>query len=258
MASAKEIPPGGDGKIKVTFKTSNKSGERTQIITIATDDPENPVIRLKVRAEVEVKLEAKPDRINFGQIKKGTEPLPQYVSLNGEDKDTTEILSVSSKNKHIKVEIASPDSADRHKPQRVKVSVLPGMEVGKFMDKITIKTDHKTMEVLSATLYGEVIGNIAVIPNYLSFGMFKRGEKHEKSVRLRSTPRVSFNILDVKSTTPDVKAKLITIKEGFEYMVQVSTDENFKGNFLSGKVLITTNEPDQAEIEVKVFGRTFP
>ncbi|MFH2046289.1 MAG: hypothetical protein ABIK92_14200 [Pseudomonadota bacterium] len=112
------------------------------------------------------------------------------------------------------------------------------------------------MDVLSVYVYGEVIGNISVIPNYISFGMFKREEKYERSIRLKSAPNTTFNILDVK-TTPYVKAEVSTIKEGEEYMVQVSMDENFKGDFLRGKVLIITDEPDQAEIEVNIFGRVF-
>ncbi|MBW1852589.1 MAG: DUF1573 domain-containing protein, partial [Deltaproteobacteria bacterium] len=211
MASAKEIPPGGEGKIAVTFKTGKKSGKRSQPVTVYTDDPVQPTVRLKVVVDIQVALATKPGRIYFGRMKKGAPSSSKYVSLIGTDKDITKITSVVSNNKYIKVEEEPPDAVGENKDKKIKITVLPGMKVGTFREKIVVNTDHNKMKQLLIHIQGNIVGNITVIPPYLYFGIFKKGETYARTIRLKAAPGVSFKVLDVRSTTPDLIANLETL-----------------------------------------------
>ncbi|SPD72463.1 hypothetical protein PITCH_A1380011 [uncultured Desulfobacterium sp.] len=255
MASAKEIPPGGEGKIHITFKTALKSGEKTQAITVNCDDPDNPSISLKVTADIQVSLAATPDRINFGRLKRGVPPLPQYVTLIGNDKDKTEILSVSSNNKNIITEIETLPPKDNKTEKRIKVMVSPDINVGRFREQINIKTSHEKMKELPVFIYGEVMGDIMVFPDNLAFGVFKKGGKYERSVRLRAVSDVTFKLLNVSATTPDLKTEVVTVKEGVEYIVKVTMNEKFDKEYIRGKIIISTDDKVQPTVEIGVFGR---
>ena len=64
MASAKEIPPGGEGQIDVTFKTGKAIGPIAKSITVTSNDPVNPSLTLQVKADLEALFVAKPDRVH--------------------------------------------------------------------------------------------------------------------------------------------------------------------------------------------------
>lgn len=194
-----------------------------------------------------------PRRINFGQLKKGSSYPSKYISVIGTEKDSTKLLSVKSKNKNIKVAI-NASGFDNDTNKRIKVSVLPGMGVGRFKDRITIQTDNDKAKKLKLSLHGEILGNIMISPRHLSFTLGK-GKRLEKTVVVKTASGKNFKILNVKSTIPDLTISTKTVKEGEEYQIKVMIREDLDKKFLRGKIIITTDDKDQEEIEVKVFGR---
>lgn len=48
----KEIPPGEEGKIKVTFKTANRTGINKHNVTVTSNDQTNPNLQLEVVADL--------------------------------------------------------------------------------------------------------------------------------------------------------------------------------------------------------------
>lgn len=257
MVSAEDIPPGGEGQIKVAYKTGKKFGEKSQTITVSTNDPKNKTVRLTVIADIQAKLVVSPSRINFGKLKKGVQSSEKYVSLSGTEKAISKIVSVSTKNSHIKAEVVPSEAEDNKPDQKIKVVVLPDMKVGRFNDWVTVNTDHEENKTLKFQVYGEVVGDITVIPPYLSFGIFRKGGKYDKTLRLKAAPGVIFKVLDVQSTNPDLVPRVIPIKEGTEYLVKVTLKESFDTRLLAGKVIIKTDDQEQQTIEVKVTGRAF-
>lgn len=232
-----------------------KYGEKTQAITVSCDDPENQAVQLKVMANIQVSLAVTPDRINFGRLKRGIQPPARYLTLIGDDKDKTAIVSVTSNSKVINAEIEAPPPGGDKKEKRIKVTVPSDIGVGRFREQITIKTNHEKVKELPVFVYGDVMGDIMVFPDNLSFGVFKKGGKYERSVRIRATSNVIFKVLNVSATIRDLKTNVVTVKEGVEYTVQVSVDEKFDKEFIRGKIIIATDHKDQSKIEIGVFGR---
>ncbi len=254
MASAKEIPPGGEGKIDVTFKTGTRGGKGRKNITVTTNDPERKTLKLTVSADVEIVLSTSPTRVNFGRLQKSYRPTAKYIALTGNAKDSVTITSVESKNEHIKVDV-NPAGFENNKNKKIKIEVLPGLTVGKFRERITLHTDHETVKKLSLYVYGDIIGTIAVTPRYLSFGMLREGVPNEKTITLKAASEAAFKVLDVTSTIPEVETSLETIQEGKEYKVKAVIKQGFDKAILRGKILIQTDDTEQQNIEVNVFAR---
>ena len=108
MASSKEIPPGGEGRINVDYKTSSKIGPKTQTISVHTNDPEQGVVKLQLKMDIRAVLAMDPYRMRFGRLKKGTEYPAKYASLIGTEKDNAKIVSAES----LKPEL--PQQVQRH------------------------------------------------------------------------------------------------------------------------------------------------
>jgi len=253
LASAKEIPPGGEGKIDATLRTGARGGKTTKTITVTTNDPDQRTTQLKLSAEVQVALALEPYLINFGRFKKGEAPV-RYVSVIGDDKDSAKIISAEAKQKSLKVEL-NPKGFENNKHSRIKISVLPDMKVGQFRDVIAVTTDHKANKNMNISVFGEVIGDIVVTPRSFSFGFFERGKAPEKIVTLKANPPATFKVLKAESTSPEVTVENVTVKEGVEYQIKARIKDTFDKDSLRGNIVITTDNKEQPTIEIMYFGR---
>jgi hypothetical protein len=203
-----------------------------------------------------VVLALEPKNVNFGKVKRGAKSATKYVSLTGIDKDITKITSVTSGNRYVKAETILSDSEDSKK-ELIRVTVLPGIKMGFFREKITINTDHEKLKKLSLYVRGQIAGNIHVSPVHLSFSPSRKNRK----IELKAFFDATFKVFDVTSTTPDLVTRVETIKEGLEYRVLVRTmddfDFNFEDSVLKGKITIRTDDKEQENIDIKfsIYGK---
>jgi len=254
LASAEQIPPGGEGKIDVTFKVGSRAGKQQKSISVATNDPEHKNIQLTVSADVKVVLNLEPSRVNFGSIQKKAKAAPQYLSLTGSDAGKVKITSIKSENSFLKIE-TSNKGFDGDQSKKIKVTVQPGMKVGKFREQITVYTDHEALKELSFYVFGEVMGNIEVKPRYLSFGTIEQGKPIEGKVSVKALGDAKFKVVGVQSPIPELTTKVETVKKGKEYIVHVRVQEDFSGDVLKGNLTIQTDDKEEDKIDVRVYGR---
>ncbi len=194
-----------------------------------------------------------PRSVNFGRIKRGAESSIKYISLTGMDKNITKITSITSGNEYIKAETNLSVLEEDNKNQ-ISITVLPGMKMGRFIEKVTINTDHEKLKELSFYVRGEIVGNIYVYPDHLYFSELK----NNRMIRLKALFDTTFKVLDAKSTTLDLVTHIITKREGKEYWIRVrpTKDFDFKDGFLKGEINIRTDDKEgQDIINVGITGR---
>ena len=257
MASAKEIPPGGEGKIDVSFKTgAGSAGKREKHITVTTNDPEQKTVSLKISAEVVEKIGISPNRVSFNQVKKGKEHV-LYASVAGEDKDKTKLTGSESSNPNIKVEI-SPKGFDEDPYRQIKVILMPTIRVGRFFERVTIHTNHQDMKDIELNVIGDVTGDVAVTPNQLHFGLFQKGKQTEHVIMLKAMEDTTFKVLEIKSTIPEITTSIETVEAGRQYRVHAQLNEGFAGDTLKGSLIIKTDLKEDSIIEIDIAGRMLP
>ncbi|MBN2106993.1 MAG: DUF1573 domain-containing protein [Deltaproteobacteria bacterium] len=258
MASAKEIPPGGEGKIDVTFKTgSGSGGKREKHITVTCNDPEKKSVGLTVKTEVVETLGITPIRISFNQVKRGQEHV-RFASVSGEDKDAVKLTGFESSNPNIKAEI-NPKGFDGDTYQQIKIILMPTMKTGRFFERVKIRTDHKTIKDIQLNVIGSVVGDVTVAPNQVHFGLFRKDKKpSERFLTIRSVGEVTFKIIEVTSSIPEVTTSLETVVAGKEYRLRSALNDSFAGSSLNGKLTIKTDLMNDGIIEIPIAGRVLP
>ncbi len=258
MASAKEIPPGGEGKIDITFKTGTGSGKREKHIAVTTNDPDSKNISLTISTAVVEKIGLSPDRVNFNQVKKGQEHV-NYAAISGEDKDTTKLTGFDSPNPSIKVEI-NPKGYEGNKDQQIKITLLPTMRAGRFFERVTIHTDHKEIKDIALNVIGEVTGDISLMPSQLHFGLFQAGQPADRVITVKPTENAVFKILEVKSSIPEVTTSVepVTSDNKIGYQIHAHLSDKFAGDSLKGTLTIKTDLKNDGILEVEIVGRKLP
>lgn len=242
----------------MNFKTgSGSGGKREKHITVTTNDPEQKTVSLTVKTEVVEAFGITPIRINFNQVKRGQEHI-RFTSVSGEDKDATKLTGAESPNPNIKVEINSR-GFDGEKYQQIKVILLPTMKTGRFFERVTIHTSHKTIKDIQLNVIGAVIGDITIAPNQIHFGFFQKDKKpSERFLTIRSAGEATFKILEVTSSIPEVTTRLETVVDGKEYKLRAALNDTFAGASLNGKLTIKTDLLNDGIIEVPIAGRVLP
>jgi len=75
LVSQKEIPPGREGKLKVTFDSRGYAGKVIKYVYFESNDPDNPRQELSITAEVEVgpapRIELEPYNLDLGLVLEG-------------------------------------------------------------------------------------------------------------------------------------------------------------------------------------------
>ncbi len=254
MASSRKIEPGKEGKISVTFSAGSIPGPTSKKIIVYTNDPRNKAVKLNIKADVRVLLITKPRRINFGKQPKGTS-ITKYAALEGEDKKKAAITSATSSSNYINVETNST-GFDNNTDKNIRFDLLPGMPVGRFREEITFATTHPEISRLKMFIYGEITGPIRVQPHQVSFGMISPGKALDRTIHLSTANDTSFSIRSVTSTIENLELATEIITEGSEYIIHARLNEQFNKPMVKGSVIITTDNENQPEIEVKFFGRT--
>lgn len=124
------IPPGGRMELPVKTNWSGLPGRQSAMVTLHTDDPNRPALRLVVTALVKVPAVLSPSVVNFGLLKPG-EVARRVVELReGSDPRRFRVTAVENPSKFLTVTRLSPSG------EETSGSALEG-GLGKFAIRIT-------------------------------------------------------------------------------------------------------------------------
>ena len=183
---------------------------------------------------------------------------PVYARLTGSASASVQILSIESENKLINVEV-NKSGFGGDPARQIKFSVKPGMTIGRFRERVVLKTDNTSVTALNMNIIGEVTGNIIVTPRHLPLGTITPGKTVSKTISLKSTrDNYTYNVLDVSSTIKEIATELITVTKGKEYKIIVSLPDGTPQPIIRGDIVMKTDDSDQESISVQVYGRSAP
>jgi hypothetical protein len=183
---------------------------------------------------------------------------PLYARLTGSESASVSILSVESANKLINVEV-NKSGFDGDPSRQIRISAKPGMTIGRFRERIVLKTDNTSVTTLHINIMGEVTGNIIVTPMTLPLGTITPSNTTSKTISLKSArDDYTFNVLDVSSTIKEIATELITVTKGKEYRINVSMPDGTPQPIIRGDIVIKTDDNNQESISVQTYGRSAP
>lgn len=253
MASAKQIPPGGEGTIEVTLNTHGRAGALQKFISVNTNDPVNPEIKLSVNTDVEVAFSLDQTNLNIGRVKSGLSKV-YYVSLVGTDKDKHKITAITSTQKIIDVEL-NQAGFENNPDKKLKITLHGDIPIGRTYDRVTMETDHPQIPKLFLSITGEIVGDILVEPNFISFGVFDPAVENVRQIRLAASNQTTFKVLSVKSPMEGLIAEVVTQAEGKLYEVKLIARPGFSSPIIRGNLVIETDNQKQNTITINVTGR---
>jgi len=247
------IPPGGEGKIEVTFSTGNFRGLKKKKIQVWTNDPDEAEVQLMVSAFIEVEFDVSPRSLHVGRLHR-EKSFTKRVKIEGKDLETLQITSIETSSDKVEAKLVE-EREDGKRQLYLDVTVKPGLPVGRVRESVTLKSNRENAKEVMLHIYGEIIGDISVTPQRAHFGYFPPGTTPERTINLDMIPEgKTFRITKVEDTTGWVDAKVETVEEGRHYKINLKIKDGFDQQRLTGNLLISTDYPEQARIEVPLYG----
>jgi hypothetical protein len=266
VVSATDIPPGGEGKIKVKVSTRGRKGNLQKTVVVQSNDPKQPRYMLKIKGMVEVIAAFDPDRLNLKNVAKG-ETVTQTVKLTGREMDKLKIAElVSSKPEELTAEMITEEG----KPA-VKVTFKAGDKAGRISGRITGKTNLKTPKEIFLYVYGQISEDLVAERPFVFFpgrAGAKAGSLLAETASIMTAPfRMRNQAVKLKvSSLAGKPFKVTGIEDPQGNVIGTAKKENDEWHvFLMlakkpksprGVVRILTDREDQPAIEVRYNART--
>lgn len=255
------LKPGESMVLPVTFDSRSFSGDQHKLISVYTNDPENPVLEIPIEATVLVPLMIDPPRkqLGFGRVRRG-EVKTEEATFTAMMAPEITVTPVRWDRSVFDVEVRHDYEGD---PQRelVLVSTKPDAPLGDHRDFLTVRTDLPEAPTVDLELFATVVQDVAVFPDRINFRYVMRGKEMVNKVRVyASDPTVEFKVTGAEIDLPDFTTSVETTKPGKEFVVHIEgtplpmSDERVqaaKGR-MSGTLTIFTDLPQVPELKVQV------
>ena len=248
ILSQDKIPPGKTGSISAVLTVPPGNEQIQESLLVLTNDPTQSMLRLTLKAESFTPLKTFPELITVGNQPPLQNPLTKQVSLHIQE--GTQIQSVRTNSDHLKATLEMTANIPH-----VNVQFLPTLPVGKFSHNILVDYIYKGEPATHSFIaFGEVIGELQVVPNRLFFGLIKDPASFSKTLTISANNAQPFQITAVESKTKAVTFIVEGNEKKTHYKLTASISQKAQRAELSGEVIIHTSSPVQPTVRVPFFG----
>ena len=161
VASAREIPPGGEGRVFVTLDTARMAGVRSKTVTVYTNDPAAAAVGLTLTGEVVADLVVTPDPVYLGRLRRGESGRREVLVTPGRAGGAYAVTAVQHDNPALQVRLEPrPDGPG----QRLVVELDRDVPAGRFSEQLRLRTTSPREPVITLTVFGTVEGDVVALP----------------------------------------------------------------------------------------------
>lgn len=218
----RQIEPGQSGKIPIQFNPSGFNGSVTKTITVASNDPTQPLRTLTIEATIWQPIEIQPAHLYF-------------TPTEGEAADQTHVVRITSNLEHA-LSFGTPQSSGAEFKFQLK-TVEPGKRFELHVTNegnasvqrlITFTTSSADFPVISLPVTVMPQPAIALLPSHITLpaGHLSSGYVHEQIILNRSSR--AFNLTEASVNADNVTVTIGETRPGKMFALSVSFPPNFQ------------------------------
>jgi hypothetical protein len=249
VLTSTDIPPGGEGKIEVTFDSGNKKGQQKKSITVESNDPRNPRATLNISALIEVVFGFEEYLIDMGRIRKG-QLVTKTATLIVKDQSLIKTLKFTSSSPNITANLSKTPTAEKGR-LTVEISGTSEMPVGRISATIMARAGKDTVSEATLQINGAVIGNVDITPEVVQFYMDTSksdSDPAKQIIRVISTvDEARLHLLRILDVDQRLIFKIDTLLADKQYEISVTPKPAVirARQSVSGAVIITTDDKER-------------
>jgi hypothetical protein len=165
--TSKETLPGGSGEIEATLDAGNYSGKISRTIIVHSNDPEEPIVRLKLQAFIKTEVIVSPQRLYFAKYEKAKPNIQKLYILEGKNV-RIKVIKAEATSKYVLITAPSQITYKDKKGYLIEVGLSPDTPIGRFHANIKVHIDSKKQPVVNIPVNANVRGDIFIEPSALT------------------------------------------------------------------------------------------
>jgi uncharacterized protein DUF1573 len=249
VVSARDIAPGGEGRVEVTLDTARIAGPTTKVVSVYTNDPEQGVLGLSLTGEVRSDLVTTPSPLYLGRVHRG-EPVRREVTIVPGGTPPSTVTHVEQTSAYLRTTLeARPDGPG----QRLVVELDGDVPLGRLSESIRLFTTSPREPIMTLTVLGSVEGDVAVLPPQVTFGVARPGDAPERELVIRSRRGRPLTVTRVAVPEDVVSYRLSTTQEGIEYRLALRLRDGLRPGKVEATVEIFTDHPGEERLVVPLY-----
>jgi hypothetical protein len=188
--SGREIAPGDEAQISLTFDTTRFFGPITKTVHVNSDDPTNREVVLQIKIDVSAGVVLVPQNFFFNASLFGSKPTStmavKWMDGVGKPFKITAIEPTGILPAGTKLDFHSEpfDEAPWH-GFRVTMSFTEPPAIGMVTGTVNIRTDDPDTPQVSAPLGGVIVGKVIIAPAKATFSTLAEGKGGTRSIQIR-------------------------------------------------------------------------
>ncbi len=138
LLSADRLAPGEWGELKTTFNSKGFQGQVNKTVSVYSNDPQQPIARFRLRAEVRKELSVRPMRLRF-TAGRSKAPFSASIKLQNDGSTPLFLSDIKTTSGELQAEI-SATHLDPGQTAELAVRLDPKAEKSRFAGYITLRT----------------------------------------------------------------------------------------------------------------------
>lgn len=256
LLSSPEIAPGSSSQIKVTFNSSGFRGKVSKYIYVESNDPDEPLKKLTITANVEVPpqptIELTENSWDFGLITEGGKPTYMLSVKNTGEREL--LISKITTPPHCTATLLSAKNIPPGKMGRISISYDSTGQRGIVEEFLYIDSNDPSRKTIVFPLTGYVIKSkpeLSIYPIFLDLGTIQQGGKYTAIIRLKNWGEKKIQIANISGSS---KLIIVTpsstqIDPGEEARIDVSLNPREETGLIEEYLYLTIALPIEAVIE---------
>lgn len=255
----KIIPPGEYLDLIVEFNSTGRSGPQSKVISIYSNDPAEPVLKLEFNTTINsMYLIDPPKLMNLRSVRRGGKATRTIDLLPGPGYHHINLIEVTTPNGSPLLLEHEPFDSNDILGGRIHLHIAETAPLGALMSSVTIKFLVDGVErVHEVPIRGDIVGDLTWRPREISTTRHPIRRGHRLApVTLRSTESIPFEIISAHAGPMfDVvyQSRSRGKKRG-NYSVILTLREDAPSGPFGTMLVIQTDVLDQPIVEIPVFG----
>jgi len=256
----RELAPGGEGMIRFKLDTAALRGAFKGQISVFLDDPDLPEADLSFEGLVIPPVEISPLPAFFVSGLRGKGASASLEIINHEP-EPLRILKIEHASERFTTDLETIERGQRYKLTSI---LKPGGHGGRKMEPITLRTSSEAQPALEISANTYLHERIYTFPDSVDLGAIPISQIRKNpgalSILAQTLMVYQEDGSDFRATLgtdlPTLNLKWERGPKGDRYQATISLDPNkVEVGFLSGLLLIHTNDPALPKLTVPISGR---
>lgn len=244
----RELAPGASGALEIRLKTAPLLGRVVKAVDLFTNDPAQPMVRLRVAAEIRRIYQVDPPSFLFGEVQRGVRTT-RVVAVRHVDGLPFTIQDLQGPPPGMTLRELPPDPATPE-VHRLELAIGETWAADTSNGRVTIRTDPAPAVPLWIAYSARAARHLRADPWQLRFGRVAHGAKPTRTVRLTAGDGKPFAVTQVR-VLPAGSLVVTHARDGKSWVFTAEPGPTWpaEGGNLAGAIRVRT---DRFELEAVI------